>query len=42
MHIALPGLFDLQVNGFAGIDFNGSDLTPERALAALDESGRPA
>ena len=36
MHIALPGLFDLQVNGFAGIDFNGPDLTPDRVCEALD------
>src|SRR6476659_2018888 len=36
MPIELPGLFDLQVNGFGGIDFNGSDLTPERALMALE------
>lgn len=36
MPIELPGLFDLQVNGFGGIDFNGSDLTPERALTALE------
>jgi N-acetylglucosamine-6-phosphate deacetylase len=34
--IELPGLFDLQVNGFAGIDFNGVDLTADRACEALD------
>jgi len=36
MRIALPGLFDLQVNGFGGIDFNGPDLTADRAAEALD------
>ncbi len=36
MRLVLPGLFDLQVNGFGGIDFNGSDLTAERAAQALD------
>ena len=36
MRLVLPGLFDLQVNGFGGVDFNGSDLTAERAAEALD------
>ena len=36
MTIELPGLFDLQVNGFAGVDFNGADLTADRAAEALD------
>ena len=36
MRIALPGLFDLQVNGFGGIDFNAPDLTRDRAAEALD------
>jgi N-acetylglucosamine-6-phosphate deacetylase len=36
MRIELPGLFDLQVNGFGGIDFNGPGLTAERVLEALD------
>jgi N-acetylglucosamine-6-phosphate deacetylase len=31
-----PGLFDIQVNGFAGIDFNGPDLTPDRIHEALE------
>jgi N-acetylglucosamine-6-phosphate deacetylase len=35
MTIELPGLFDLQVNGFGGIDFNAPDLTAERADEAL-------
>src|SRR5262249_55443776 len=32
----LPGLFDLQVNGFAGVDFNAADLTEDRAGVAFD------
>jgi N-acetylglucosamine-6-phosphate deacetylase len=35
MTIELPGLFDLQVNGFGGIDFNAASLTEERAAEAL-------
>jgi len=37
-----PGLIDLQVNGFAGIDVNGPDVTAERVLeitAALARIG---
>ena len=30
MTFDFPGLFDLQVNGFGGIDFNGPGLTPDR------------
>ena len=37
MRIALPGLFDLQVNGFGGIDFNTPNLTRDRAAEALDK-----
>jgi len=36
MTVELPGLFDLQVNGFAGIDFNAAGLTAERVAQALD------
>lgn len=36
MRIELPGLFDLQVNGFAGIDFNAPDLTADRVDEALE------
>jgi len=36
MRVELPGLFDLQVNGFAGVDFNAPDLTTDRAAQALD------
>jgi N-acetylglucosamine-6-phosphate deacetylase len=32
----MPGLFDLQVNGFGGIDFNGTELTSSRVAEALD------
>ena len=37
MRIELPGLFDLQVNGFGGIDFNAPNLTRDRATDALDK-----
>jgi len=33
--VELPGLVDLQVNGFAGIDFGDPALTPERMLQAV-------
>ena len=36
MRIDLPGLFDLQVNGFAGVDFNAPDLTADRVSEALE------
>ena len=29
MRVELPGLFDLQVNGFGGVDFNAPDLSAE-------------
>jgi len=35
MRLELPGLFDLQVNGFGGIDFNAPGLTDDRVDAAL-------
>ena len=35
MRIEFPGLFDLQVNGFAGVDFNAPDLTADRVRVAL-------
>lgn len=36
MLIELPGFFDLQVNGFAGVDFNAAGLARDRAAEALD------
>jgi N-acetylglucosamine-6-phosphate deacetylase len=36
MRVESAGLFDLQVNGFGGVDFNAADLTPERVHQALD------
>ena len=36
MMIELPGLFDLQVNGFGGIDFNAPGLTADGVCEALD------
>jgi N-acetylglucosamine-6-phosphate deacetylase len=36
MRLTLPGLFDLQVNGFGGIDFNGTDLTTDLVVEALE------
>jgi N-acetylglucosamine-6-phosphate deacetylase len=32
----LPGLFDLQVNGFAGVDFNGPGLAADRVVEAIE------
>jgi N-acetylglucosamine-6-phosphate deacetylase len=36
MRLEFPGLFDLQVNGFAGVDFNAPDLTSDRFAEALE------
>ena len=35
MNAAFPGWADLQVNGFAGVDFNAPDLTPEAVIQAV-------
>jgi len=35
MRIEFPGFFDLQVNGFAGVDFNRPGCTPEQIAHAL-------
>lgn len=40
--MAVTGLFDLQVNGYAGIDFNCETITPatmDRALGAMARAG---
>ena len=38
--VELPGLFDLQVNGFAGVDFGDPALTPEQVLHAVEAIGK--
>ncbi|MGA2175105.1 MAG: amidohydrolase family protein [Verrucomicrobiota bacterium] len=35
--IEFPGLFDLQVNGFGGVDFNNHFATPEDVLRAIEK-----
>jgi N-acetylglucosamine-6-phosphate deacetylase len=35
--IEFPGLFDLQVNGFAGVDFNNPVATPEDIWGAIEK-----
>ena len=37
MRIELPGFFDLQVNGFAGVDFNNPDAPDEDVLIATEK-----
>jgi N-acetylglucosamine-6-phosphate deacetylase len=36
MRLTFAGLFDLQVNGFAGVDFNAANLTADLVCEALD------
>ena len=36
MRVEFPGLFDLQVNGFAGVDFNSRELTADGVGHALE------
>ena len=36
MSIELPGLFDLQVNGFGGVDFNAPTVTADQVDEALE------
>ena len=40
MKIECPGFFDLQVNGFAGVDFNTPGCTPEQIGHATDAMQR--
>ena len=40
MRHIFPGFFDLQVNGFAGVDFNAPGLEPEQIEEALDHLRR--
>ena len=37
MQLELPGLFDLQVNGFAGVDFNNPGTTEDNVLRAVEQ-----
>jgi N-acetylglucosamine-6-phosphate deacetylase len=38
--VEVPGLFDLQVNGFAGVDFSDAGLSSEQLLKAVDAIGK--
>lgn len=40
MRYQLPGLFDLQVNGFAGVDFNQGTVPPEDLIHSLEAMRR--
>jgi N-acetylglucosamine-6-phosphate deacetylase len=37
MQIEFPGLFDLQVNGFGGVDFNSPSTTAEEVARAIEQ-----
>jgi N-acetylglucosamine-6-phosphate deacetylase len=37
MQIEFPGLFDLQVNGFGGVDFTNPSATPEEVWGAIEK-----
>ncbi|CAN5655014.1 N-acetylglucosamine-6-phosphate deacetylase [soil metagenome] len=36
MRLELPGFVDIQVNGFAGVDFNDPESSPEEIIRAID------
>ena len=38
--VELPGFFDLQVNGFAGVDFGDPAITSEQVLHAVEAIGK--
>lgn len=40
MQVEFPGFFDLQVNGFAGVDFNTPGCTQEQLKHAIDALGK--
>ena len=40
MRCTFPGFFDIQVNGFAGVDFNAPDLQPEQIDHAIEHLRR--
>src|ERR1700744_1670016 len=37
MQVEFPGFFDLQINGFAGVDFANPSTTPEEVSGALNK-----
>ena len=41
-HWIAPGLLDIQINGYAGIDFNSRGFTVEQGIVAAQGLSRPA